>query len=215
MMNVDVIIIGRGGGSIEDLWGFNDEALVRTVAASRIPVISAVGHETDFTLCDFAADRRAPTPSAAAEIAVPDVAAIGDYLVRVRARIDTAVGTGINKRREDVFNFEKIVLLNSPIEKLKRSRLKMENYSTRIDASIQRRLSVLKREIGELSAKLYGMNPLSVLSRGFGAIENAEGKIISSAASISVGENVKIIMSDGSVSASVSAIDIKNERIPK
>lgn len=215
MMNVDVIIIGRGGGSIEDLWGFNDEALVRAVAASRIPVISAVGHETDFTLCDFAADRRAPTPSAAAEIAVPDVAAIGEYLVRVRARIDTAVGTGINKRREDVFNFEKIVLLNSPIEKLKRSRLKMENYSTRIDASIQRRLSVSKREIGELSAKLYGMNPLSVLSRGFGAIENAEGKIISSAASLSVGENVKIIMSDGSVSASVSAIDIKNERIPK
>jgi exodeoxyribonuclease VII large subunit len=209
MMNVDVIIIGRGGGSIEDLWAFNDEALVRAVATSAIPVISAVGHETDFTLCDFAADRRAPTPSAAAEIAVPDISAIEEYLVRARRRIDTGVGAVINKKREDVFNLERIVLLNSPVEKLKSSRLKMENYSTRLDASIQKRISYSKRQIGELSAKLYGMNPLAVLSRGFGAIENGEGKIISSASRLRVGENVKIIMSDGSVNASVTGIDIK------
>ncbi len=209
MMNVDVIIIGRGGGSIEDLWAFNDEALVRAVAASAIPVISAVGHETDFTLCDFAADRRAPTPSAAAEIAVPDVAAISEYLIRAKSRIDTGVGTVINKKREDVFNLERIVLLNSPVEKLKSSRLKMENYSTKLNASMQKRISYSKREIGELSAKLYGMNPLAVLSRGFGAIENGEGKIISSASRLRVGENVKIIMSDGSVNASVTGIDIK------
>lgn len=209
MMNVDVIIIGRGGGSIEDLWAFNDEALVRAVAASEIPVISAVGHETDFTLCDFAADRRAPTPSAAAEIAVPDIAAIREYLAGAKSRIDTGVRAGINKKREDIFNLERIVLLNSPTEKLKSSRLKIENCSTKLDAVMQKHISASKREIGELSAKLYGMNPLAVLSRGFGAIENGEGKIISSAARLRVGENVKIIMSDGSFGASVTDVDIK------
>ena len=120
--NVDVIIIGRGGGSIEDLWAFNDEGLVRAVAASEIPVISAVGHETDFTLCDFAADRRAPTPSAAAELAVPDRATLCNYLSSREDRITRRINSVINRKTEDILNLEKIITRNSPSYKLETSK---------------------------------------------------------------------------------------------
>ena len=204
--NVDVIIIGRGGGSIEDLWAFNDEALTRAVAASAIPVVSAVGHETDFTLCDFAADRRAPTPSAAAEIVVPDVSELMRGVENTDRRLRRSVSAKLAAKTENVANLERILLLNSPTSKLERSRLRVDNLSARLDGLAMSTLRDAKSELGQISAKLGGMNPLAVLSRGYGAVENSEGRFISSVSSLEVGQNINIVMSDGSVSADVVKI---------
>lgn len=213
MQNVDVIIIGRGGGSIEDLWAFNDEGLVRAVAGSDIPIISAVGHETDFTLCDFAADCRAPTPSAAAELAVPDVKAIGEYLSRCELKLGRAVQTKVTRGVEDVFALERIISLNSPLAKLERSRLLVENIAGRIDSAAKEKTRRSGAVLGELSARLEGLNPLAVLSRGYGAIEDGDGNIISSVAGMKVGGEISVVMSDGRARARVTDVEQKlNER---
>ncbi|MBO5415412.1 MAG: exodeoxyribonuclease VII large subunit [Clostridia bacterium] len=206
--NVNVIIIGRGGGSIEDLWAFNDEGLVRAVAASEIPVISAVGHETDFTLCDFAADKRAPTPSAAAELAVPDKVTLQNYLSTREERITRRITSVVNRRTEDILNLEKIITRNSPVQKLENSRREIVYLGARIENSAKKRLSNSSARVAELAAKLTGMNPMAVLARGYGAIESGEGRIVNSASRLGVGENIGIIMSDGRVSATVTDISI-------
>lgn len=206
MCSVDVIIIGRGGGSIEDLWAFNDEALVRAVAASEIPVVSAVGHETDFTLCDFAADRRAPTPSAAAEIVVPDVAALKGGISYAEKRLLRSVTAKISGETENVANLERILTLNSPASKLERSRLRVDNLTARLDNSATTALREAKSALAQISARLGGMNPLAVLSRGYSAVENDEGKFVGSISQLEVGQNINIVMSDGSVSADVVKI---------
>ncbi len=212
MSNVDVIIIGRGGGSLEDLWAFNDEALVRAVAASDIPIISAVGHETDFTLCDFAADRRAPTPSAAAEIAVPDISAIKGGVAYSERRLLRSVTAKLSKEIESIANIERVIILNSPASKLERSRLKLDNLSARIGSSAEGALRDAKAELSEISAKLSGLNPLSVLSRGYSAVENADGHVVASVSQVGVGQSVSIIMFDGSLRAEVTEISKKSGR---
>ena len=206
MNNVDVIIIGRGGGSIEDLWAFNDEALVRAVAASDIPVISAVGHEIDFTLCDFAADRRAPTPSAAAEIAVPDRYAIGARIAENKNRLMRAMTSRIAGEYDNAARLEKMILLNSPASKLERLRLGIGNLCLRLDTSLQKHIADSKGRVSEMAARLDGLNPLSVLSRGYSAVQNDSGRMVGSARELTVGEKVSIIMSDGSAEAEISKV---------
>ena len=206
MNNVDVIIIGRGGGSIEDLWAFNDEALARAVAASRIPVVSAVGHETDFTLCDFVADRRAPTPSAAAELVVPDVAAIIGGVAYTEKRLLRAVTAKVGREMEDLANIERILTLNSPASKLERARLRVDNLSSRVNNSATAALRDARAGLSEVTAKLEGTNPLAVLSRGYSAVENDEGKFVGSVSQLEVGQNINVVMSDGSVIADVVKI---------
>ena len=206
MGNVDVIIIGRGGGSIEDLWAFNDEALARAVAASEIPIISAVGHETDFTLCDFVADCRAPTPSAAAEIAVPDARAIFAYTEQIEERIARAMSAKLTRCNEDVLNMEKIIALNSPSAVLSRHALALQNLGVRIDGAMNKRLAASGSALAEVSAKLSGLNPLGVLSRGYSAVKGEDGRIKGSVNSLTVGERVAIVMSDGVADATVVGI---------
>ena len=206
MGNVDVIIIGRGGGSIEDLWAFNDEALARAVAASEIPIISAVGHETDFTLCDFVADCRAPTPSAAAEIAVPDARAIFAYTEQSEERMTRAMLSRLTRCNEDVLNMEKIISLNSPSAVLARHALALQNLGVRMDGAMQRRLSASGSALAEVSAKLSGLNPLGVLSRGYSVLRGDDGRIKASVDSLTIGERVSIVMSDGVADATVSGV---------
>ena len=204
--SVDVIIIGRGGGSIEDLWAFNDEALARAVAASEIPIISAVGHETDFTLCDFVADCRAPTPSAAAEIAVPDARAIFAYTEQSEERMTRAMISRLTRYNEDVLNIEKIIALNSPRAILERHKLALQNLGVRIENSTRAKLSASGAALAEVSAKLTGLNPLGVLSRGYSALKSEEGRVIGSVEALTLGERVNIVMSDGVASATVDGI---------
>ena len=206
MGDVDVIIIGRGGGSIEDLWAFNDEALARAVAASEIPIISAVGHETDFTLCDFVADCRAPTPSAAAEIAVPDARAIFAYTEQSEERMTRAMLSRLTRCNEDVLNIEKIIALNSPSAVLQRHALELRNLGVRVDGAMNKRLTASGSALAEVSAKLSGLNPLGVLSRGYSAVKGEDGRIKGSVNSLTIGERVEIVMSDGVADATVLGI---------
>ena len=204
--SVDVIIIGRGGGSIEDLWAFNDEALARAVAASEIPIISAVGHETDFTLCDFVADCRAPTPSAAAEIAVPDSRAIFAYTEQSADRMTRAMIARLTRCNEDVLNMEKIIALNSPSAILERHSMALKNFGVRIDGAMSKRLAASGSALAEVSAKLSGLNPLGVLSRGYSAVKSDDGRVIGSVDALTLGERVNIVMYDGVASATVDGI---------
>ena len=206
---VDVIIIGRGGGSIEDLWAFNDEALARAIAASGIPVISAVGHETDFTLCDFVADCRAPTPSAAAEIAVPDISAIEAHTSQCKTRFDLATASKLTRCGDDIMSLERRVTLNSPSAILERHALTLQNIGVRMDGAMKAKLSLSGAALSEIVARLEGLNPMAVLTRGYSALMDGDGRVISSAKSLSVGESIDIVMADGTAKACVEAVTLK------
>lgn len=208
----DVIILGRGGGSIEDLWAFNDEALVRTVAASEIPVISAVGHETDFTLCDFAADKRAPTPSAAAELATPDRAALESFVTDAEMRLYKNITGVINNRKRAVEQRDSALSLRSPEAKLARIRESLERKKERIDALEDRIYEQRQAEYRALLEKLSALDPLGVLKRGYSALKNGEGKIIGKASELDVGQRVTVIMSDGKAEAEIISVD-KNDTV--
>ena len=173
--NVNVIIIGRGGGSLEDLWAFNSEALVREVAASELPVISAVGHEIDFTLCDFAADRRAPTPSAAAELAVPERYELKRKLGNVTARLELLEGKKLELLRSTLERMKKSRALTDPRNFIDDKRMALgiaeDKLYNRITFLLERKKSALAGK----TAKLDAMNPLSVLSRGYGAAFASDG----------------------------------------
>lgn len=204
--NVNVIIIGRGGGSLEDLWAFNSEALVREVAASELPVISAVGHEIDFTLCDFAADRRAPTPSAAAELAVPERYELKRKLGNVTARLELLEGKKLELLRSTLERMKKSRALTDPRNFIDDKRMALgiaeDKLYNRITFLLERKKSALAGK----TAKLDAMNPLSVLSRGYGAAFASDGTVIRSAAQVEKGSDISLMLSDGTVRATVCDI---------
>ena len=208
----DVIILGRGGGSIEDLWAFNDEALVRTVAASEIPVISAVGHETDFTLCDFAADRRAPTPSAAAEIATPDRSALETFVTEAEQRLYKNITGIINNRKRATEQRESALALRSPEARLNRMRESLERKKERMDALTDRLYGQRQAEYRALVEKLSALDPLGVLKRGYSARKSEDGQIIGRASELDAGQRVTVIMSDGQARAEIISVD-KNDTV--
>ena len=194
----DVIIIGRGGGSIEDLWAFNDEALARAIYDSDIPVVSAVGHETDFTICDFVADVRASTPSAGAELVSPEQSAmklsIIDYSRRIRYLMQERASLE-KKRLDDLVGTD---VLKSPIAFLNYRRSSLDILSDRMTRAFSDGLSGNKQRFIRLSAKLDALSPFKVLSRGY-AVALKEKSVISSVKNIEAGDRIKIILSDGSV----------------
>lgn len=209
--NVNVIIIGRGGGSLEDLWAFNSEALVREVAASELPVISAVGHEIDFTLCDFAADRRAPTPSAAAELAVPERYELKRKLGNVTARLELLEGKKLELLRSTLERMKKSRALTDPRNFIDDKRMALgiaeDKLYNRITFLLERKKSALAGK----TSKLDAMNPLSVLSRGYGAAFASDGTVIRSAAQVEKGSDISLMLSDGTVRATVCDI-VMNEK---
>lgn len=209
--NVNVIIIGRGGGSLEDLWAFNSEALVREVAASELPVISAVGHEIDFTLCDFAADRRAPTPSAAAELAVPERYELKRKLGNVTARLELLEGKKLELLRSTLERMKKSRALTDPRNFIDDKRMALgiaeDKLYNRITFLLERKKSALAGK----TAKLDAMNPLSVLSRGYGAAFASDGTVIRSVAQVEKGSDISLMLSDGTVRATVCDI-VMNEK---
>lgn len=207
--SVDVIIIGRGGGSAEELSCFNDEGLVRAVAGCSVPIISAVGHETDTTLCDLAADRRAATPSQAAEFAVPDVSVICRQLDQYYQR---AFGVVENKITLCLRNLEHICdhyLLKQP-------EIMLENaYDslTDIDDSLSDRMDSILKEcdtrLAGIAAVLDGLSPLKVLARGYGVINNSSGKSVMSASELEIGQSLSLRLHKGS--AEVEVTEVKND----
>ena len=202
--SADVIIIGRGGGSIEDLWAFKDENLAKTVCASEIPVISAVGHETDFTICDFAADLRAPTPSAAAELAVPDTAELKHKINNIISRESAVLLQMLSAKRETLARYEKSRYLSSPGHMIDDRRMTLVLSSERLMTSAAHVNEIKKHALSALSGKLEALSPLAVLSRGYGVVSSEEGKVIKEIADVSVGDKITVKVRDGEIYAGVS-----------
>lgn len=205
----DVIIIGRGGGSMEDLWAFNSEKLARQIANSKIPVISAVGHESDFTICDFVADRRAPTPSAAAELAVPDSSELRTRLVNNYRYLNTLIRKTIEMRRQRLSLAASTPVILSPERRLNDIRSELSVIKDRLNTAVGKQISQKNTEYSEYLAKLEALSPLAVLSRGYALTFDKEGHVVRSISSISRGDRLRIRLSDGELGVAVNEIICK------
>ena len=196
----DVIILARGGGSLEDLWPFNEEIVAQSIYDSKIPIISAVGHETDFSISDFVADLRAPTPSAAAELAVPDVYELNKKIISCQDRLRMAL---LKKVELMKLSFEKVmssVVFREPLRKVNDNYLSLDNLLKRLEAGIKIKSEKEKNKYIELVAKLDALSPLKTLSRGY-SITEKEGKIIKSKDELIKGDKIDLRFSDGRKSA--------------
>ena len=202
----DVIIIGRGGGSIEDLWEFNDEGLARAVYNSDIPVISAVGHETDFTICDFVADMRAPTPSAAAELAVPDANELQYALSALKNRMFLNVSSGIADRRSRFEYLTSKGALKSPDEMLSNRSQRLDTAFSKMLSSYENRIGGKKVEFISAATALSKLDPMSVLMRGFAFVSDKNGKNVCSSQALAKGDKINVRFHDGSAVCEVKEI---------
>jgi len=198
--DVDVILLVRGGGSLEDLWAFNNERVARAVAKSRLPVISGVGHETDFTLADFAADRRAPTPSAAAEIATPNVADLRVSLLSLQGRLVRAVAHRLRTLRERLERTCTSLRHLSPLSRIASARLRVDDLSARLDALAAHRIELASQRLRSLMARLEALNTSSVLRRGYALVlDRASGHAVTAAHATSSGQRLALRFYDGDV----------------
>ncbi len=212
LRNVDVIIIGRGGGSIEDLWAFNSEALAREIRRSQIPVISAVGHETDFTICDFAADRRAPTPSAGAELAVPDSAELKRKLGNVTARMQLLLSKELIRGRDRLKLLSQSRVLTDPAAYLRDRRMLLLSFSKDMEHGFSAAVSDKKNRYLRLSSVLEAVSPLKILAKGYSAVFGEDGKLIRSVGEIGIGDEVSFRMADGIAGAKITSVTEKAGR---
>ena len=208
--DIDVIIMGRGGGSIEDLWGYNDEQLVRSVAASEIPIITGIGHETDFTLCDFASDMRAPTPSAAAEIAVPDIEELYQITDNLIFRADNAVDNYIKSKSDNEKYLEMQLSLLDPRRIIENRKTEIDSIKNRIDVATDAIFSKNEAKLRMLSEKVRLLNPLLLIEKGFVPVYADKTRVVS-IKQIKTGDNITLNFCDGHVVCDV--IDIKNAEI--
>ena len=203
----DVILIGRGGGSAEDLAAFNDERLARTIFASEIPVISAVGHETDFTICDFVADLRAPTPSAAAELAVPDAGEVRMQLDVLVRRMKTAMESAMNERRQSLDTASSARVLRDPAALLEMRKTQLQAVLRRLTASAQQRWMVEKSRLTELTGRLDAMSPVKVMARGYALLTQADGTVLRSVHDAKEQDQITARMADGRLYLTITALE--------
>ncbi len=224
----DVLIIGRGGGSLEDLWAFNDEALARAIAACPIPIVSAVGHEVDFTIADFVADVRAPTPSGAAEIVVPDqrdwlrrinvlaarLARVGERAVEDRAqqvdwfgsRMAAAIRRQLLSQRHDVQALRGKLVQLSPAVSVQRSITRLSALQQRLASGTHDTLSELNHRVALLGRALHSVSPLATLDRGYAIVLDSEGKAITDASGVKSGDEIRARLSKGELIAKVTKV---------
>ena len=193
----DVIIIGRGGGSTEDLWCFNDEALAHAVYECKTPIISAVGHETDFTICDFVADLRAPTPSAAAELAVPDVRDLKKQFENVQTRLANTLSSRTDYLRQRLLTLSQRPVLQSPQSYFDDRRMAIARDEERLYQLVGTRIERERMKLYAQNEKLNSLNPLSVLGRGFSVAFGEDGKAIRSVDELPSGKEFELMLSDG------------------
>ena len=202
----DLIITGRGGGSMEDLWAFNDERVARAIYASRIPVISAVGHEPDVTISDYVADRRASTPSNAAEIAVPDQNEIVELLSGYEIRAGQAVYKQISQLRERLNSYRQKRVLNDPSASIDNRRISLDYSRDRLCAAQERILSDKKQEFVRLASSLDAMSPLRVLARGYAVAEDEAGSTVKTVEQLHSGERLRLYFADGKADCRVEEL---------
>lgn len=205
--SVDVIIIGRGGGSIEELWNFNEEDLAKEIFKSKLPIISAVGHEVDFTISDFVSDYRASTPSQAAEIAVPLESDIMYEIDNYNKRINEIVFNKFSYEKEKLSNYKKILSLNSPEVILSNSYLELDRIEDRMKKLVFNKIEKEKLKIKSLNDILEAHNPINVLKKGYTIVEDNEKNIISSKEEIKDLDEFNIIFKDGKVKGKIISMD--------
>ncbi|MBP9005808.1 MAG: exodeoxyribonuclease VII large subunit [Candidatus Marinimicrobia bacterium] len=207
LQNVDFIVITRGGGSLEDLWAFNEEPLVRAVAQSAIPIVSAVGHEVDFTLCDFAADLRAPTPSAAAEMTIPERSHILNFIDQTCNKMAQNIRMRLDNFHKEIDNITKRLFLNRPWELLRQRIQRIDELEGRIIKAINSRILSAKVELDNIHKTLEVLNPRAIMERGFAIVYHwPDKKIIKSINEVAVGEQVSVELKDGEFQAKTEII---------
>jgi exodeoxyribonuclease VII large subunit len=211
---VDVIIVGRGGGSLEDLWAFNEEIVVRSIFKSKIPVISAVGHQTDFTLCDFVSDVRAATPSHAAELAVPDKAEYLRHMQNLYLRLNAAEKNIMREKQCRLELCANSRYLKEPQFFLKDKRQQLDGLHDSLNRAKDIILERKKQRLFEFTGKLSVLNPLSVLARGYSLVKGENGKTLRSINDVQENSRVSVAMADGSFTATVDKVD-KADKIDK
>lgn len=194
---VDVLIVGRGGGSIEDLWAFNEEIVVYAIYNSIIPVISAVGHETDFTISDFVADLRAPTPSAAAELAVPDKAELLNNLNFLLKHCNQAMADILSGKRNELEYITSSIYLKNPLMLIRQKQMQFDSVTSRIRNSALLTLAEEKTRFAKAASALDSLSPFKVLARGYSVVTDADGKIISASKDIRKDDIINIKFSKG------------------
>ncbi len=199
----DIIITGRGGGSIEDLWAFNDERVARAVYASEIPVISAVGHEPDVTICDFVADVRAATPSNGAELAAPDQTQLRNQLQNAQSRLLEAMTKQLKLSRQTLDALAAKRVLQSPENYLQDKRMQLDYLHQQLIAASQRQVAEKKQRFIRLTASLEAMSPLKVLSRGYSVVRAEDGTLVTDASRMRTGDRIRVQMQKGSLTACV------------
>ena len=199
---VDVIIIARGGGSFEDLFGFNDENLARTIFKSEIPIVSAVGHETDFTICDFVSDLRAPTPSAAAELVYPSKLELIAVINNLKVRLNRAIEVYIDRRKQFVKNISMQRLQKTPEAIVQKYNLLVDSYIKSMENTIKSKYMILEKEYNKNIALLDSYSPLKTLSRGY-SVATCNGKTIKQVADVNKGDIINIKLIDGKIKTEV------------
>lgn len=203
-MGLDVLIVGRGGGSIEDLWAFNEEPVARAIFNCRTPVISAVGHETDVTIADYVADLRAPTPSAAAELAVFDYRQFEEQLLAYNAALRRAMGRQVERRRFQADQYRLRLQLHDPMSTLRQQRQRLADLQDQMEEAMKRKLTMAKHRLALAGGRLHGLSPLEKISRGFGFLTDENSRRIEHAADVNPGDLITIRITDGRLKARVT-----------
>lgn len=201
---VDVIIVGRGGGSIEDLWAFNEEPVARAIAASEVPIVSAVGHETDFTIADFVSDLRAPTPSAAAELATTHLDSIKADVELLTDRLDREMQDILTVSQKKLEYLKERPVLKRPLERIRRMQNDLERKERLLQRETLRRLEKETARIEAAAARLSAVSPFSIMKRGYAVLMDEAGQPLTTAAAADVGQAVEIRMQDGILSAEIT-----------
>lgn len=206
-MGLDVIIAGRGGGSIEDLWAFNEEEVARAIFACRTPVISAVGHETDVTIADYVADMRAPTPSAAAELAVFDYRQFQEQTDYYRGMVSRAMGRQLERARNRTKQLELQLNLYHPGRRIREQKMRAAGLQERLQSLMEQKLTDSRYRLALLSHRLEGQSPLGKIGNGFGFVTDGSGRRAVTAASFRPGDRVKVVLPDGRLTAVVEDVE--------
>ena len=201
--DVELLIIGRGGGSYEDLWAFNEEIVARAIYASKIPVISAVGHEIDFTMSDFVADLRAPTPSAAAELAVPDNRELKESILYIQKRINDIFNSKIKIARERINSIKNSYGFKKPQDILKQYALQVDDLNNKLEKSISNLIIQYKEYCYQLSIRLENLNPKKVLERGY-SISYIDGKIIKNINQVNIKSELRTEIASGTILSTIN-----------
>lgn len=209
---VDTIIIGRGGGSIEDLWAFNEEEVARAIFNCETPIISAVGHETDFTIADFAADMRAPTPSAAAELAVDDYRGLMQQMGNYQKKLDQAMENRILLLRSRLVQYQTRFNYLSPQNQIQEQRQRLMDLEEKLEQRMKGVLEKFRHRLEIYAGRMDGVSPLKKLNQGFSYVSDEKGHTVSTITQVQRGDSLRIQVTDGSIRARVEDITLEERK---